>query len=206
MVTSSTGAIAETVLEETRIYTEEDWNEFAVEQVREMGEAATGMWKYDASKVLAEQGTDMQPDRVQFTASGLHAVRSCMEVLRGQQEHTFLRVEHYRTLLDSRSTCRFIVTRASYAQRDADRLYECTAPSGRPVLSRRFYYAEPHTRVEAAIRSPASRETKPRYFQLRRHPRRHRDARSSARAPGGGGTAVHRGVSYVAADNRSSVF
>ncbi|KAL1938000.1 hypothetical protein VTO73DRAFT_12011 [Trametes versicolor] len=55
VVTSSIGAIAETVQEETRVYTEEDWNEFAVKQVRELGKAATGWWKYDASKVLAEQ-------------------------------------------------------------------------------------------------------------------------------------------------------
>lgn len=97
--------------EETRVYTEEDWNEFAVKQVRELGKAATGCWKYDASKVLAEQGTSPQPDCVQSNTSNVH-VRSCMEVLRGQQGHNLLRAEYYRARLDTWSTSRFMVIRA----------------------------------------------------------------------------------------------
>lgn len=97
--------------EETRVYTEEDWNEFAVKQVRELGKAATGWWKYDASKVLAEQGTNPQPDRVQSNTSNLH-VRSCMEVLRGQQGDNLLRAKYYRARVDPRSTSRSMVTRA----------------------------------------------------------------------------------------------
>ncbi len=93
------------MLEETRIYTEEDWNVFAVEQVGELGEAATGMWKYDASKVLAEQGTNPQLDRVLFVPSNSY-VRSRMEILRGQQGYSFLRAEHYRARLDPRSKYR----------------------------------------------------------------------------------------------------
>lgn len=66
VVTSSTGAIAETILEETRVYTEDDWNDFAVEQVQKLGKAAIGWWKYDASKVLAERGAVAYPTHNQL--------------------------------------------------------------------------------------------------------------------------------------------
>ncbi|KAI0359675.1 NAD-P-binding protein [Trametes cingulata] len=55
VITSSVGAIAESFTEETRVYTEEDWNEHAVDTVRKLGKEATGYLKYGASKVLAEQ-------------------------------------------------------------------------------------------------------------------------------------------------------
>ncbi|KAI0820852.1 NAD-P-binding protein [Trametes gibbosa] len=58
IITSSIGAVAESVLVdcESRVYTEEDWNDHAVETVKRIGEKASGIVKYDASKVLAEQG------------------------------------------------------------------------------------------------------------------------------------------------------
>ena len=56
VVTSSIGAVAETILDETRVYTEEDWNEPSVQTMRTLGREASGIVKYDASKVLAEQG------------------------------------------------------------------------------------------------------------------------------------------------------
>ncbi|KAI0820851.1 NAD-P-binding protein [Trametes gibbosa] len=57
IITSSIGAVASTVLAggETRICSEEDWNEDAVETVRSMGAKASGYLKYFASKALAEQ-------------------------------------------------------------------------------------------------------------------------------------------------------
>ncbi|KAH9893507.1 NAD-P-binding protein [Cubamyces lactineus] len=57
VVTSSTGAIAETLRapEETRIYTEDEWNDYAVETVSRLGKAAPGFEKYSASKVLSEK-------------------------------------------------------------------------------------------------------------------------------------------------------
>ena len=44
-------------VERTKVYTEEDWNENAVRLVKEIGKDASGMLKYNASKVLSEQGT-----------------------------------------------------------------------------------------------------------------------------------------------------
>ncbi|KAI0631872.1 NAD-P-binding protein [Trametes polyzona] len=55
VVTSSIGAVAETILDETRVYTEDDWNEPSVQTMRRLGRKASGIVKYDASKVLAEQ-------------------------------------------------------------------------------------------------------------------------------------------------------
>ncbi|KAH9896115.1 NAD-P-binding protein [Cubamyces lactineus] len=57
VVTSSIGAVGESIVavEKTKIYTEEDWNESAVRLVREIGKDASGISKYNASKVLSEQ-------------------------------------------------------------------------------------------------------------------------------------------------------
>jgi len=38
-------------------YTEEDWNDLAVDDVKANGKAASGFMKYSASKTLAERGT-----------------------------------------------------------------------------------------------------------------------------------------------------
>ena len=59
VVTSSIGAVGESIVsvEKTKVYTEEDWNENAVRLVKEIGKDASGMSKYNASKVLSEQGT-----------------------------------------------------------------------------------------------------------------------------------------------------
>ena len=37
-------------------YTEEDWNDLAVDDVKAKGKAANGFMKYSASKTLAERG------------------------------------------------------------------------------------------------------------------------------------------------------
>ena len=37
-------------------YTEEEWNEPALKEVRELGKEASGIAKYSASKTLAEKG------------------------------------------------------------------------------------------------------------------------------------------------------
>ncbi|KAJ3008136.1 hypothetical protein NUW54_g3272 [Trametes sanguinea] len=55
VITSSIGAVAESIVEESRIYTDEDFNEVAVEAVKRLGKAASGMQKYNAIKVLAEK-------------------------------------------------------------------------------------------------------------------------------------------------------
>ncbi|KAJ3013590.1 hypothetical protein NUW54_g1548 [Trametes sanguinea] len=55
VITSSIGAVAESIVEKSRIYTDEDFNEVAVEAVKRLGKAASGMQKYNASKVLAEK-------------------------------------------------------------------------------------------------------------------------------------------------------
>lgn len=39
-----------------RPYTEEEWNEPALKEVKELGKKASGMAKYAASKTLAERG------------------------------------------------------------------------------------------------------------------------------------------------------
>ncbi|KAI0365578.1 NAD-P-binding protein [Pilatotrama ljubarskyi] len=55
VITSSVGAIAESFTADTRVYTEKDWNEYAVNTVRKLGKEASGYMKYGASKVLAEE-------------------------------------------------------------------------------------------------------------------------------------------------------
>ncbi|CDO78100.1 hypothetical protein BN946_scf184949.g2 [Trametes cinnabarina] len=55
VVTSSTGAVAESLVQEASVYTEEDFNDFAVDTVKRVGKAASGILKYDASKALAEK-------------------------------------------------------------------------------------------------------------------------------------------------------
>ncbi|KAI0325903.1 NAD-P-binding protein [Cubamyces sp. BRFM 1775] len=57
VITSSTGAVAETLRtpEETHVYTEEEWNDYALDMVTKLGKAAPGTEKYSASKVLAER-------------------------------------------------------------------------------------------------------------------------------------------------------
>ncbi|KAI0641575.1 NAD-P-binding protein [Trametes meyenii] len=55
VVTSSIGAVGESFTDVTHILTEEDWNEYSVEKVKELGKAASGILKYDASKVISEQ-------------------------------------------------------------------------------------------------------------------------------------------------------
>ncbi|KAI0654050.1 NAD-P-binding protein [Cubamyces menziesii] len=57
VITSSVGAVAETLRtpEETHVYNEDDWNDYAVETVTALGKAAIGTDKYSASKVLAER-------------------------------------------------------------------------------------------------------------------------------------------------------
>ena len=55
VVTSSSVAVGVSQ-QAGRQYTEEDWNEPAVERVEEMGKDATGMDKYSASKYYAEKG------------------------------------------------------------------------------------------------------------------------------------------------------
>ncbi|KAI0759548.1 NAD-P-binding protein [Trametes elegans] len=55
VVTSSVGAISETYIEKTRVFTEDDWNDYAVGQARMLGKAASGFIKYDCSKVLSEK-------------------------------------------------------------------------------------------------------------------------------------------------------
>ena len=55
VVLSSTVAIS-TTKNSGKVYTEEDWNDVAVDAVKEHGRAATGAEKYSASKTLAEKG------------------------------------------------------------------------------------------------------------------------------------------------------
>lgn len=55
VVTSSTSSVLLSP-EAGRRYTEEDWNELAVGEVREKGKDASGIAKYSASKTLAERG------------------------------------------------------------------------------------------------------------------------------------------------------
>ena len=55
VVTSSTTAVGLTLRAE-RQYTEEEWNEPALKEVRELGKEASGRAKYSASKTLAEKG------------------------------------------------------------------------------------------------------------------------------------------------------
>jgi hypothetical protein len=43
-------------MSESNVFTELDWNNRAVEEVKEKGRNALGATKYQASKVLAEKG------------------------------------------------------------------------------------------------------------------------------------------------------
>ena len=56
MVLSSTASIV-CVTPEPKVFSEKDWNEQAIEIVREQGKSAPAMAKYRASKTLAEKGT-----------------------------------------------------------------------------------------------------------------------------------------------------
>ena len=58
VLTSSIGAMANAANEpkETYVGTEDDWNDYGVETVANIGKAAPGVMKYGASKVLAEKG------------------------------------------------------------------------------------------------------------------------------------------------------
>jgi nucleoside-diphosphate-sugar epimerase len=55
VVTSSTVSIGLSPRAESQ-RTEEDWNEPALKEVRELGKDASGLAKYSASKTLAEKG------------------------------------------------------------------------------------------------------------------------------------------------------
>ncbi|CDO74245.1 hypothetical protein BN946_scf184457.g1, partial [Trametes cinnabarina] len=56
VIVSSMAATASAFVAPAETYTEEDWNEQAVEIVAEQGMSALAMLEYDASKVLAERG------------------------------------------------------------------------------------------------------------------------------------------------------
>ncbi|OSD02220.1 NAD-P-binding protein [Trametes coccinea BRFM310] len=78
VITSSIGAVAESSVEKSQLYTDEDFNEVAVEAVQRLGRAASGMSKYNASKVLAERAAwtfcehnkDSLPYEICVTAPG----------------------------------------------------------------------------------------------------------------------------------------
>ena len=55
VVTASTVGVSLTRRPE-RQHTEEEWNEAALKEVRELGKEASGITKYSASKTLAEKG------------------------------------------------------------------------------------------------------------------------------------------------------
>lgn len=55
VILSSTAAVSNTP-NPGKIYTEEDWNNAAVEAVEKRGKEASGGEKYSASKTLAEKG------------------------------------------------------------------------------------------------------------------------------------------------------
>jgi len=55
VVTSSTAAVND-LPSEPSVYSEDNWNEIAISKVEELGREATGMYKYKASKALAEKG------------------------------------------------------------------------------------------------------------------------------------------------------
>jgi hypothetical protein len=55
VVTASVATVGLTPRAE-RQYTEEEWNEPALKEVRELGKEASGLAKYSASKTLAEKG------------------------------------------------------------------------------------------------------------------------------------------------------
>jgi nucleoside-diphosphate-sugar epimerase len=56
VVTSSTAAVRST-LPKPKLFTEADFNEQAIQVVERDGRAASGLSKYQASKTLAEKGT-----------------------------------------------------------------------------------------------------------------------------------------------------
>jgi len=55
VVTSSCAAILQTS-PDPQTFSEKDWNEKAVKEVKELGSGATSAAKYQASKTLAEKG------------------------------------------------------------------------------------------------------------------------------------------------------
>ena len=55
VVTSSCASVASTT-SEPKIFSEEDWNEGAIETIKEQGKNALPATKYRASKTLAEKG------------------------------------------------------------------------------------------------------------------------------------------------------
>ena len=55
VILSSTAAIS-TARDPGRVFTEEDWNDAAVNAVEKYGKGATGAEKYSASKTLGEKG------------------------------------------------------------------------------------------------------------------------------------------------------
>jgi hypothetical protein len=56
VVLSSTASIVR-VTPEPKVFSEKDWNEQAIEMIREQGKSAPAVAKYRASKTLAEKGT-----------------------------------------------------------------------------------------------------------------------------------------------------
>jgi nucleoside-diphosphate-sugar epimerase len=60
--TSSTAAIHR-VATEPKIFSEKDWNEQSIDEIKELGRNASGVTKYRASKTLAEKGMflDFEP-------------------------------------------------------------------------------------------------------------------------------------------------
>ena len=62
VITSSVRAVIRGEIGHT--YTEEDWADDAVQEVKEKGSAAHGMSMYGASKVLAERGASPSPHHV----------------------------------------------------------------------------------------------------------------------------------------------
>jgi nucleoside-diphosphate-sugar epimerase len=55
VILSSTAAIGN-IPDSEKVYTEEDWNDAAIDAVKKDGKGASGGEKYSASKTLAEKG------------------------------------------------------------------------------------------------------------------------------------------------------
>jgi len=58
IITSSVGAIFSTVNEPNMTFDETDWADEPVNVVKEQGANASAMFKYRASKILAEKGVE----------------------------------------------------------------------------------------------------------------------------------------------------
>ena len=56
VITSSIGAVVKPGSPAGTTYTDEDWNDIAVKTVEEQGSESPGIYKYWASKVIAERG------------------------------------------------------------------------------------------------------------------------------------------------------